>query len=499
MADSTLANLPSAMRTLLAASLARSDARWDASSGLLHLQSNDAPQPSAIVRETTWYSLGLLQRDAPGDRARAAQALAAVLPHQIHAPGMAYHGTFARYVGEPPPPGAAAVMWRDYDPNWRQFIGTTLAMIVTRYADRLPSTLVAQIEYAIRLAVMGEPPDRCPPWYANIALMKAGLLAWAGERFDRADWRAEAVQVARAVAEVFFAQGCFFEYNSPTYYGVNLYALGFWRTFCADEEIRTLGRRMEDALWRDIAAFYHPGLHNVCGPFMRAYGMDMTRYAALLGMSIWGVLGREAAPFPDHTQPFDHDADFVMAPCMAAVGMEPPDDAVRALREFVGPHEVTRTVATEPLRRVTAWLGEQVMAGAEAVDPSGLAADDHRVTWFAGLRRQYHPLTLHWRARSGGIGTLRLVVSGPVNARVEGRQITLQPVTGFAPDEWRFEVALAVDASGVEFAADCWSLDGLALRFEGNAVAPEVTRWAGVWYITLPALALEMRYAVELD
>ena len=46
------------------------------------------------------------------------------------------------------------------------------------------------------------------------------------------------------------------------------------------------------------------------GPCDRARGLDMRRYAAVLGLWIWLVTGREQAPFPDITRPFDHFHDF---------------------------------------------------------------------------------------------------------------------------------------------------------------------------------------------
>lgn len=44
------------------------------------------------------------------------------------------------------------------------------------------------------------------------------------------------------------------EYNSPTYYGVNLYALAFWRRYARSEK---LAKVPHQALWRDIAR-HHP-------------------------------------------------------------------------------------------------------------------------------------------------------------------------------------------------------------------------------------------------
>ena len=85
-----------------------------------------------MVRESSWYALGLLLRDAPGDRQRAAEILDAVLKQQYVTPGVQWYGTYRRTPEEPDPTGNP-VMWRGYDPNWRLFIGTTFAMILIEY------------------------------------------------------------------------------------------------------------------------------------------------------------------------------------------------------------------------------------------------------------------------------------------------------------------------------------------------------------------------------
>ncbi len=45
-------------------------------------------------------------------------------------------GTFARFA-EWPEPGADAVEWEDYDPNRRQFVGTTGLVVLREFHDRL--------------------------------------------------------------------------------------------------------------------------------------------------------------------------------------------------------------------------------------------------------------------------------------------------------------------------------------------------------------------------
>ena len=151
----TLADLPERARELTVTAVARVDALWDERAALL----TTADGTLHGVRPTAWYAFGLLVRDAPGDRARAARAIDAVLQQQIHAPGWAWHGTFYQRAQEQRPMRGAR-MWEDYDPNWRQFIGCTLAQALIHYADRLPEALQIRMIEAIVTALEGEAGGR---------------------------------------------------------------------------------------------------------------------------------------------------------------------------------------------------------------------------------------------------------------------------------------------------------------------------------------------------
>src|SRR5215210_2682167 len=97
-------------------SLAWLDRHWDASVGLFRMpddalyEDGQAAATVHLVRETAWYALGLLLRNAAGDNVRAVQAVNAVLDYQFDAPGYPYHGTWYRSPHEPPPP-ASPVIW----------------------------------------------------------------------------------------------------------------------------------------------------------------------------------------------------------------------------------------------------------------------------------------------------------------------------------------------------------------------------------------------------
>ena len=423
------------------------DRLWDPTVGLLVNPPgsfDDAAEPRTVhlVRETAWYGLALLRRDGPGDRERAEQALAAVLDQQYDEPGRPWHGTFVRFP-EWPAPQPGAVEWLDYDPNWRQFVGTALAVAVTDFA--LDATLVTRARAAIDLAVSAEPADRVPPTYANIALLRAWLDAWSGTRD---------VTYAAAVADAFFRHGCFTEHNSPTYYGIDLLALGLWRRPDARADLQELGSAMEEALWADIARWFHPGLGNLCGPYSRAYGMDLHAYVSGLGLALW--CAGLAAPLPDLAEPaVAHGHDLCVTPMLDHVGVRVPAAVRPALERFQGPHAVNQLVDDDPPRRATGWLEEDLLVGAE-LGESGLHA-----------RGQFHPVTVHWRLPDGGVGWLRLVHHGPTGAVASTRRLDIEcrphPRHGPRPHHWESNVA----ATSVEQAR--WSFPGLTVAVTTDA------------------------------
>jgi hypothetical protein len=431
---------------LLTTCMAWMDERWDDEAALLWAVRRDRH----LTRDTAWYALGLLQRGGDADVERARRALHAVIDTQFVTHGAPYDGTFRRAPEEPDPP-ADPVMWVHYDPNWRQFIGTTFALICDRFS--VPRHLEQRMRQAIDRAVAGEPDDRVAPTYANIALMKAWLDAWAGHE-DRAD------AFAHRIAGHFAENGTFLEYNSPTYYGINLFALALWRT--STSKLASLGAEIEKALWRDIARFYHAGLRNVCGPYDRAYGMDMTSHATPLGLWIWSVVGQaERAPFPDTSRRFSHPHDICFAPCVAAFDALVPDDALPHLTTFSGERTIQQTITGSPSRIATAWLSDDVMLGAQTGPPSGIG-------WF-----QHHHATIHWRRDDASIGWTRLRpdVVADATARPGELRITTsstQPIVFDVHPE-------------PQLVSTGWSVDGLDISVETDALTVRIEDGAVVY------------------
>jgi hypothetical protein len=444
-------------RALLAASLGQGDALWDEQASLLRsIPEPGTRTPSHPSRGTAWYALGLMMRNGPGDRARSLRAFDAVMALQYRQPAVAWDGTFARNAEDPTPP-AKARMWKDYDPNWREFIGTVLALALEEYSDAIPADEQARMRETIRRAVEGELHEkRLVPTYTNIALMHGFLWADAGRRLDRPAWVRDAEAWTETVHRAFTAHGTFDEFNSPTYYGVDLYGLALLRQHGTTPRLRELGAEMEAGLWRDIAQFYHAGLRNLCGPFDRAYGMDMTRYVSLVGLWI-GLELPVDPPLPPIAPKMEHGHDFLFAPCFALLGARIPDEARPAFASFQGERLLTRTISNTE-RVATAWLGRDLMIGAESTG---------RTRAVTGPAAQFHPATIHWRTSDGGIGWIALVQSPPVDARASRGELSIAT---------KGDCVVRISCAAVtpaQIGRDRWQLPGLELHVtaDGEATA----------------------------
>jgi len=428
---------------------------WDPIAKLVHRPgylSNHGPREgSHMVRESSWYALGLLFRDAPGDRQRAAEILDAVLKEQYLTPGVRWYGTFKRTPEEPDPTGDA-VIWRTYDPNWRVFIGTTFAMILIEFPDRIPAELSQRMYTSIDHAIEGEISEkRLVPSYSNIALMYGSLWDFAAVHNQRADWQKQSTDWTENVYTLFKKFDAFYEYNSPTYYGVDLYGLALWRDYGSTKRMQAIGSEMEATLWRDIASFYQPDLRNISGPYDRSYGMDMESYVSVVGVWMRTTLDALHAPLPRIAATTDHVADVWFAPHIAILGTRIPSDALAKMKKFEGEHLVHKQITEQ--RVATAWIGRNVIYGGQATSK----------TKDAGTTTQFHPATVQWRTPSGEIGWVRLVESPMVDATADKQGITIS-TTGTVRLRLHSKDIVQANISATD-----WKLPGLHILVTSDA------------------------------
>lgn len=401
------------------------------------------------TRGATYIAAGLLWRDGKPDRAAAAVILRGVLDLQYaDGPDSKLHGVWRTRQGE-----------TEHDSNWREFIGCGLILILEAFPDRLPPDLVRDMQAALLRAAVGTARRNVGASYTNIALMSALLLDYVGTQQGREDLQQAGREKAEAIYELFCRHKTFNEYNSPTYYGTDLMALALWRQHACSPRMRELGRLMEAELWRDIAAFYHADMKNMCGPFVRAYGMDMTRYCALTGLWIGLVVGDPTlAPWP--ASGGHHQGERIYGPIFAMLRAQVPEDVLPHLQGLAGPRRFERTFGET---QATVLIEKNLMMGAATL----------KRRW-----EQHHPATIYWLAApEQRVGWILLTgLNDGVAPRVVNRCLEIRRES--KSDE---PIQFLISAPGLDEAAvtrDQWRLPGLCVTVKAaDGVTLDGVRW----------------------
>ncbi|AIQ40010.1 hypothetical protein MKZ24_29835 [Paenibacillus sp. FSL R7-0297] len=459
MTQAMIDRLTERQRHLVEQAMALMDSFYDAEMELLI---DEEQSDRHNTRSSAHYALGLLIRSGEGDHERAVGLLNKVMDLQFDCPDEIYHGTFrvSPQAALPPAgnynwkefaPGFAYFLsettdkigkrlgtalsreisqvlpdfdelavrrylqsavdevlppvWKSYDPNWREFIASTFAVILGEFGDVLPAELVSRMDESMQLAVSASIDRRLSdavPMNSNIELMHIFIVHYYGHRFAREDWTRHADQEAAAFLAAYAEFGSIAEFNTTTYYGVDLTVLGLWRTYGCSAAFRETGQTLERGMWNNIALFYNPVLENLSGPFSRAYEMEMTGHSSI-GVFLYLALGAGyehlAAPNCETT----HD------PLIALAGVDIPAELMPQFVSFGGSRRVEKQFRelcerdkpgeNRNLCTAAAWIGEKRMIGA--------------MSGSRNTNGQMHPATIHWMDTGGARYDLRLIRREP--------------------------------------------------------------------------------------
>jgi hypothetical protein len=437
---------------------------------------------SHYIRDTFTCVIGFLARNRPGDRQRANAAIKEALKSQLKSKGAVFDGTF-KYRAEDPSPRPGAGAWEGHDPNWREFIGCLLAITLIKYSDLLEKETIKQIDDAMLRACEGSyrRAETCNPVLAdNILLMHLFIMDYYGRRYGKTEWVSHSEIKTETCWREFMANKTFKEFNSPTYYGVDLDALTLMKNFSGSQKSKKYADDIIYELWRDVSLFYHPVLKNICGPFVRAYGINMNEYPSGLGEIMYLCLGENAAPFPKPADVPEKENKFFWMDCgsffQTAIENRIPADFIDPLLHFSGPHGVRKLIMDDVgvylHNTITAWLDKDWMMG------GFFSAND--------LSFQRHPFTLHWKNGSR-VNTMQIVpalsdgtISKNRNRIKTGAlvdknhaSICAQRISDDSGVELYFEI-VCEDSENVSFKKNSIKAGGITLKTSGGNISSSI-------------------------
>ncbi len=157
-----------------------------------------------------------------------------------------------------------------YDYNAVDFSMQTAAMLWSQHQGIMPGAAKARLRGLIGLGIEGLRRHRVAETYSNIALMNAGDLILLGEALGDTQAAEEGYARLDRVLLGMWESGIH-EYDSPTYYGVDLEDLELLEAFCQRERGRAQARMLLEYYWTDIALNWFPAAQKLAGTHSRDY------------------------------------------------------------------------------------------------------------------------------------------------------------------------------------------------------------------------------------
>ncbi|KAH7070398.1 hypothetical protein BKA63DRAFT_605653 [Paraphoma chrysanthemicola] len=386
------------------------DNRYDASYNLI--QYSDKGIWS--VRFTAWYTAGLLWRNEGDDLGNALASIENILACQMTSDFDApWYGTYKLSPDEPDPtldsPLYPSKIYTTYDPNWREFIGTQLIQLVEEFSHLLPAPLITRIEDSLEIAAVGGMrrngsfplDDNLTIAYTNPAMMRALVVGWIGARRNNSRFVDYANDQGTKILQLFELHGAntLSEYNAPTYYGIDMWALGAQLAYGPKNATMTRAASIiTPVLWKDLSEHWNGYLGNMVGPYDRAYTRDITQHSSVLNLIFWGVFGHDTLP-----QPLKMEGDLLFDVAQGAAIALVIDNVkkyvtadvnqVLTTKDFTGPERWLNKTIYEDLdgkhkRIATSWISKNLMIGAQQVSENKNRGD------------QYVPVIVNWAGDS---------------------------------------------------------------------------------------------------
>ena len=282
------------------------------------------------------------------------------------------------------------------------------AALLIWYRERMAADVRAKLESLVRDGFSFKPGNRQPdyqfhgyndnmPAKATLGLILGGELLGVPDAVEYGLWN------LRQFRAMLVRAGTNSEFNSPTYSPLTIHAMGEIAEHARHPEARQLAHLIEERLWIDMAARFHPETGVLAGPHSRAYTADTLAHASCASALLWFNLGDAARPSPmllferNSGLILHHMGDLpfnIAQMCWFASGTFHLPDA--ALRMFTAKEYPFHAVATSeqgdagpdfPARpcRIETYLAEDFSVGTATTSMCG---GEQTMTYFATYRRR---------------------------------------------------------------------------------------------------------------
>jgi hypothetical protein len=461
-------------------SLEWQDGFWDDDIGYLISADNTLPG-RYDSRQTAWYAVGLVARNGTGDIEKAERIIKNLYLGQYKDPLKQWYGDIQQCPDEPTPQEGVydPHIYNSWDPNWRDFVGTAFIIILEDYRDRLSDDALSTLEKMMYLLAKGDQyrvggvdSDNLYPAYSNPWMMRVILQSYVGDYMNNANMTQSGEKWGKEIYDLYKLTGTFSEFNSPTYTGVDMFALGIWIRYApANSSLPKYATEMFGDLMHLTKNLYNANLKNFAGPFDRSYGFDMNQYFAITAATIWGLVGRQYAPMPKQISGMFHIADFGFAH-LIALGMpqiEPliEQDVLESFKKYPGEHNFTAQAFSPPFddypRNISVWSKDFIHLGAETIKESKIGGP-------ANSPNSFNPAFIQWYVREGRMGYIKLQPTQPWIEAVAGDgfiDITYTNVTDGQHAAFTFIVS-AFDIYPNDNIQSITDLPALKLNVSGN-------------------------------
>ncbi|HUB27765.1 MAG TPA: hypothetical protein VL992_20245 [Tepidisphaeraceae bacterium] len=244
------------------------------------------------------------------------------------------------------------------DLNAIEFGAQAVGPILLSFGDKLSPDFMDHFQPHLTAAIAAIEAHDVPVSYTNIYLMKTVNLMLLGE----ATGDAALVKQSQKMLDEWIGYtrlNGIHEFDSPTYYGVDLESLESGYHYTADPVFREKFRHILDYFWTDIAANYFAPAQKISPPYSRDY--DFLAGEGML--DTW--LAVEGWGEKKWLYSRDLQAVYILDNFRPG-GYEPPADLVKLSQS--GPREVISAWDDDPAHRRVVWMGRNVALGSTSGD-----------------------------------------------------------------------------------------------------------------------------------